>query len=246
VFAIIEAVSKSYPRPHADKHADNLHNARTTIGKWESKEKFTQIGTLQNTAPAVAAALDSVLPNIADQLAETTRQQLLMQIAPLVPTIVAPDAVPDAAPKINFAIPVKIHRRRGKLTELGREVTMLAARCKDSKKNGLAGLLLGYFLDGMSLPEVAAMSTDGLIAVAVSALGRGLPIKFQWQEVLDFISPSLLDFTKSVERVAAAERAFYEARGKRNKSNAKKAAAAEDIKRAQRAWDEEVAKDKGR
>jgi predicted RNA-binding Zn ribbon-like protein len=89
------------------------------------------------------------------------------------------------------------------------------------------------------------MSTDALVGVAVTALGRCLPVKVQWQEVLDFISPSLLDFTQSVERVAAAERAFYEGRRKRNKSNAKKAAVATQLKELAQSFFEEIAKDKG-
>lgn len=63
---ICKEVSLRYPRVHADKHADNLHCVETTIAKWETEgpqAKITQIKTLNDLHPDVAAALDEVLPS---------------------------------------------------------------------------------------------------------------------------------------------------------------------------------------
>jgi hypothetical protein len=62
---ICAEVSSRYPRAHADKHADNLHCVETTIAKWEtegSAARVTQIKTLNDLHPDIAAALDDVLP----------------------------------------------------------------------------------------------------------------------------------------------------------------------------------------
>jgi hypothetical protein len=138
VMAIVEAVSASYPRPHADKHADNLHSARTTIGKWEAKTPYTRIGTLNEVAPHVATALDSVLP---DLVAKGIADSIEMQLAPMPPPI--PNAIAPTQPQSVTS--TSSRRRRGRLTAIGRTVSPIVARLKASPKNKLAGVLVGCF-----------------------------------------------------------------------------------------------------
>lgn len=100
VLQIIEAVSERYPRSHPDKHADNIHCAKTTIAKWENEGAVTRIGTLQNVAPEVAAAVDDVLPS-GDQRFWLMATQSMEQSAPVVSDAVAaiiggePEDTPD-------------------------------------------------------------------------------------------------------------------------------------------------------
>jgi hypothetical protein len=63
VLSICETVSARYPRPHPEKHADNLHCAKTTISKWDRDDRVTRIGTLNRIAPQIARAVDEVVPD---------------------------------------------------------------------------------------------------------------------------------------------------------------------------------------
>lgn len=219
VMAIIEGVSSSYPRPHADKHFDNLHNARTTVGRYLCGERYTRIGTLQELAPQVAAVVDQVLPDLvtkgitdaitAAMLSPTHQRSLAATGVQIAPVVVSTSSA---------------RRRRAPLTPLGHDISQIAARLKASTKQRQEGLLIGCFVDNISLPEIPGVSLLELSCTAVRALGRHLPLSVQWQDVLDFINPSLLDLTRSAEHVAVIERVFYEGRGRRNKSNTKKAA----------------------
>jgi hypothetical protein len=219
VFAIIEGVSASYPRHHAEKHADNLHNARTTITRWEAGTHYTRIGVLNTVAPDVAAVLDRVLPNLATKgIADNVAAQLAQ------PATTAPALSPENEQIAQQALAI-VHRMP-KLSNFGRAASKLAGTLKQSKRDEmrLSGLLIECFIKGASLPSLEAMSVDEMVQRAMTALGRGLPLTTTWPEALDFAGRSLLatDFTQSTERVAAAERAFYEGRGKRGRLNHKK------------------------
>ena len=245
VFAIIEAVSASYPRAHPEKHADNLHNARTTIAKREAKENYTRIGTLNTVAPGVAAALDSVLPDLAARAIVDAMEKMLG--LPTTPTVQV-----GATPSSPSSFPPVVSKRKGNLSEIGRKVSPLVTRLKSSKKDikRLSGILLGCFRDGVPIPTTAATSTadvDEMVCTAMRTLGRLLPAATRWQEVLDFASTSLhaIDFTQSVARVAVAERAFYEGQGKRNVSNMKKAAECAAQRASADSFFAEAAKRKG-
>ena len=63
VFAIVEEVSSRYPRPNAEKHRDNIHNAQTTIGRWERGEIYTRIGTVADRWPEIARVIDRAFPH---------------------------------------------------------------------------------------------------------------------------------------------------------------------------------------
>jgi len=225
VFAIIEGVSASYPRHHAEKHADNLHNARTTITRWEAGTHYTRIGVLNTVAPDVAAVLDRVLPNLATKgIADNVAAQLAQPATPLLS--------PENERIAQHALAV-VHRLP-KLSNFGRAASKLAGKLKQSKRDEmrLSGLLIECFIKGAALPTLETMTIDEMVQRAMTSLGRGLPLSTTWPEALDFAGRSLLatDFTQSIERVAAAERAFYEGRGKRGRANQKKATEAANIK----------------
>jgi hypothetical protein len=219
VFAIIEAVSAAYPRYHAEKHADNLHNARTTIAKWESGGRFTTIGTLNSVAPEVAAVVDRVLPDLAIKgIADNVAAQLSSRMTPTaintvsLPSVKTPLAVVHRAPPLN---------------NFGKAAAKLAAKLKQSKNDErrLCGFIIECFIKCAALPSLEAMTIDEMVQRAMKALGRGLPLSMTWAEALDFALRSLgtTDFTQSTERVSAAEHAFYTGRGKRIRANQKKA-----------------------
>ncbi len=235
VLDIIEAVSASYPRQHPDKHADNMHNARTTIALHEAeknggKQHHTRIATLNTAHPLVAAAVDEVLPNLANKmLADSVEAQLRPPMMPMADGTMAPAATVLASMKAA---------RRGKLTELGREVSTISTRMKKSTKYRMSGLLMECFIDGKPLPHKTTQEADNLLAIVMASLGRNLLQQTLWSDVLDFASASLslMGVTQSLERVAAAERAFYEGQGKRKRSNMKKTKIADDFKAKQEAF----------
>lgn len=250
VFAIIEAVSAGYPRPHADKHADNLHNARTTIAKWEARERVTRIGTLNAVAPLVAQTLDDLLPDraskaIVDAVTEmlAAKQESLQDVFHR--KLRGPAAAPPRSDSMSSSTPNSAAsavstpaHRRGPLSELGREVAQISAQLKKTKKYKLEGVLIRCLVDGAPLPLSPLMSLDEMVCRCMRALGRNLTVARTWHEVLDFAGASLLsmDFTQSAPRVAAAERAFYEGQVKRKKSLKKKADAAAEFKRRENAF----------
>lgn len=228
VLAIVEAVSSNYPRKHADKHADNMHNARTTISRWLAKTHYTRIGVLNSAAPAVAAALDVVLPDPAAKAIVDAMEQLLAD---------SPTSPANAQAQISPSSPSSPPVRRLKLSNFGRGISPIAARLHASSKplNRLSGLLLGCFLKGIPLPTTAATTpaeVDEMVAIAMRTIGRFMPVTSRWQEALDFASRSLslMNFTQSVERVTVAERAFYEGQGKRHKANSVKEAKASEFR----------------
>lgn len=226
VVAIIEAVSLACPsaKKYPEKHADNMHNTHTTIGKWQDKTNFTRIGTLNALHPDVAKALDEVLPDPIQlgrlaALEVTLGQQLTVAEAP-----------------VPVVVPATPTKKRTKLSDLGKEISKLARTLKASKKTDyrLAGLLIHCYVDCVPLPSMPELSVDEAVNTSMRALGRGLPLVVQWADVLAFAGRALLvmDFTQSEARVAAAEKAFYEGRAKRNKANNKKTANRDAEKRA--------------
>lgn len=208
VLAIIEAVSANYPRVHQDKHKDNLHNAKTTIGKWEDGGTVTRIGTLNERWPEIAQALDNVLPDpVSTALLASTTAMLSNQPAPL--TLGTPPPNPSEK------------KRRRRLSPLGKEVAQTARHMKRSPKANrrFGALLIDKILDGESFETTGSTPehVDSLVNAAMLALGFNLPLTTTWQEVLDLAHVTLLsmDFTQSAERVEAAQKAFF--KGQRQK-----------------------------
>lgn len=223
VLGIVEEVSSRYPRQHADKHADNLHCAETTINKWlaeGSAARITQIGTLQALAPEVAAALDQVLPDpLTKALADSF--ETAVTTTPTPPSTVLVDQAP-AAP----VAPPKSRRR--KLSKIGRLLAPIAARLRKHKNpdRQVQGYLIERILRGESLrPDgVSVDKADDLVNRAIEAIGFHVNEKVTWQAVLDEAGPTLLvmNFAQSSERIAAAEAAFNKGQLSRKRSNYKR------------------------
>lgn len=175
-----------------------------------------------------------MLPNLATKgIADNVAAQLSVGVGPT-PTVASTVSLPS----VNTP-PLAVVHRAPPLNNFGKAASKLAAKLKQSKLDEmrLSGLLIECFIKGAALPSLEAMSVDEMVLRAMRALGRGLPLSSTWAEALDFALRSLgtTDFTQSTERVASAERAFYEGRGKRGRANQKKADKVknEDAERAQ-------------
>lgn len=244
---IVEEVSARYPRVHADKHADNLHNAETTIARWEAEgpsARITQIGTLQALAPEVAAALDEVLPDLADRAMEEAVFASLgdAPATPAAPAVSAPSTAIYLPPDPPAAPPPS-KKTRTKLTPLGKKLSPIAKRLIKNKlpERRVEGGLMLLVLRGQPLPCGSSVeSVDKIVCKLSRALGYALK-DATWLEALELMSPTLLsmDFTQSEERVRTAEAAFWEGRRGRNKSTAKiqKRKQADQERRAASAWE---------
>lgn len=212
----VERVSERYPRHHPDKHADNVHCARTTVDKWLRGEPVTRIGTLNEFLPAVAEALDRVLPDpTTKMMADSIEEAVRLARAPGAPTPAVPAT--SAPPPTN-------HPRRIKLTPVGKEALRVAKRLKKRVKDKLSGVVVECLVSGVPIPSSSPAETDNLVAIAMSALGRNMHVDTSWQSVLDLASRclSLMDVTQSVERTDIARRAFYVGQGKRRASMKKR------------------------
>lgn len=217
VLAIIEEVSASYPRSHPEHHKDNLHNAQTTINKFEAGGHYTRIGELNSRWPEIAQALDKVLPNPMHAALQEATETMLA----------APAVIPGATPA---------KKKRRKLSPLGKLISPISAHMKKSSNTfqQFGGVLIERILDGDSFqsPGATPAEVDGLVGAAMLALGFNLPKETTWREVLDLSHQTLLsmDFTQSIERVAAAEQSFLKGQRQRQKWNAKKQAAIDEQK----------------
>jgi hypothetical protein len=221
VIAVVEAVSASYPRRHPDKHRDNIHNAKTTVSKWESGAPVTRIGTLNERWPEIAQIIDKVLPDPFAASMQATTEALInaTNVRTTPPAVGMPEAPsPGTAPTPK--------KKRRKLTSLGKEIVPLIKQMEKSKNpmRRFGAILIARILDGESFesPGSAREQIDQLVGTAMGALGFNLPAT-TWGEVLDLAHHTLLsmDFTQSIERVAAAEQAFLRGQRKRRKWNHK-------------------------
>jgi hypothetical protein len=242
---IVAEVSSRYPRVHKDKHEDNLHCAETTIERWEEEgagARITQIGTLQAHAPEVAAALDEVIPNPSDKgMLDAITAQLGNRIQPQTS---APPAVPSPytaaalqgphasalasialAPRQPAAVPApKIKPKRTKMSPLAKKLGPIAKKLTEHKVNDrkIEGGLLLIMLRQEPLPGNAFEAAKKL----AGALGYRLATDTPWLQALELMGPSLLltGIAQSAELVKQLEAAFVEGRGRREKSERKRAA----------------------
>jgi hypothetical protein len=215
VLAIIEGVSASYPRKHADKHRDNIHNAKTTISRWQSGHNVTRIGTVQERWPEIAQVLDKVVPDPAAAMLAASTAAMLNEVS--TPTVARADNAPvvEQGPK----------KRKKRLSTLGREIAPLVTRMGKSTKteHKIAAVLLRRIIDGEPFIADTAEQIDSCVSAAMVALGFNLPTA-TWVQILDLAHLTLLsmDFTQSAERVAVAEQAFLKGQQDRRKWNRKK------------------------
>ena len=193
VLGICTEVSASYPRKHADKHADNVHNCKTTIAKFLAKDPtYTRIGTLQAAFPDVAKVLDRLLPNALDQaISEAVTAGILMgevvREAPRPPAgLVQPASwaktgavdvvVGDVKKEETTKVKEKIEKRstvllRKKLEKLVEE----KLESKDAKKISAANLLKYVLsvgtLDGLQDEKVRESATKTIFGLIGFEIG---------------------------------------------------------------------------
>ena len=213
VLAIIDGVSAAYPRKHADKHRDNIHNAKTTISRWQSGHNVTRIGTVQERWPSIAFVLDTVVPD------PTTASLLASTNAML-------DALAQPSPPLADGTPAPTMKKRKKrLSALGREIAPEVTRMMKSPKleHRATAVLLRRIIDGEPFIAESPEKIDELVNAAMIALGFKLPTA-TWVQILDLAHLTLLsmDFTQSAHRVAVAEQAFLKGQQDRRKWNRKK------------------------
>ena len=217
VLEIIEAVSLNYPRSHPKFHADNMHNAKTTVGRWEDGAPVTRIGTLNDRWPEIAQAIDRVLPDtLTSSLLENTSALIAQQTA-------------VSSSTVGATLPSLPAKRRRKLSPLAKEIVPLVKQMEKSpnamRRSG--AILIRRIVDGASFQNENSTveQVDALVCAAMKALGFSLPGN-SWVEVLDLAQETLLsmDFTQSVERVAKAEAAFLVGQKQRRKWNRKQQA----------------------
>lgn len=146
--AIVEEVSNRCPGDQ-DRHSEHVHNARTTVGKWESEGTYTRIGTLNDRWPTVATALDAVLPNPFDAGIVTTMREMLDQ-----PTVeVEEDDIVTATEEMTAEPSDRktLHKVVVKLRRKKINKAKKAAKEQDGqkqRKNAIDGMLLNQLLEG--------------------------------------------------------------------------------------------------
>ena len=217
--AICEDVSARYPRSHPEKHADNIHCARTTVSRWEHDGVVTRIGTLQTIAPDVAQALDKVLPNPAT-----------LAIQRSVDALLGPPAENTTPSSLNTSAPPPPPSDGGKRpprtqVPLGKELAPIVGRLLRHHKaeRRIEGFLIDRVLRGEPLQssDTSTEEVDALVQQTCRALGYHLP-RESWQAVLDLLARSLLDFAKDTRRLAAAELSFADGQAQQKKRIDKK------------------------
>ena len=204
VLAIIEEVSLRYPRQHAEKHADNLHCAQTTIDRWlaeGSAARITQIGTLQALAPEVAAALDEAVPDpLTKALTDTFNEEQ------------------ETTPTPSTVLPRTKKRRRRKLSTLGRALAPKITELRQAEKpdRKIQGWMLERIVRGESLRTATSTpdQDEALVSRALETLGFHIDRDVSWQAALDEAGQTLLamNFAQSTDRLSRVEKAFYEGR----------------------------------
>jgi len=207
VLAVVDGVSASYPRKHPDKHKDNIHNAKTTIGRWQDGHNVTRIGTLNERWPEIAQALDRVFPDPTEASLRAATTAMLEETTQ-----------PPITPSTTHGEAPTAKKKRRRLGDLGREVVPVIARLKEAKepKKRATAVLLRRILDGEPFKtaegvsgDAAKAQIDSCVNEAMLALGFNLP-NATFVQVLDLAHLTLhsMDFTQSADRVAAAEQAF--------------------------------------
>lgn len=206
VLAIIENVSLNYPRSHPALHADNMHGAWTTIGKWEAKGKITRIGTLQERWPNVARAVDEVLPDKLNEMMLATFE-------------------PIETPPSPSGVPVTTRKKRPKLDPIGKKLAPIVRRMLKSDRAFMRtdALAINTLLDRK---HWAPPYDIECVARVMRALGFRL-IDVSWQEVLDFAGPSMSEFFADKARSDIAQNAFWQGRGKAEKKRVERKAKTE-------------------
>lgn len=226
VRAISEAVSERYPRPDAEKHRDNMHNAETTIAKWERGEQYTRIGTLVEHWPGVVAAIDEVLPNPVIAATEAMLAGMNFHrtggVAPPPLPGEPPSAVePEAMRAFELGdLVARLRRQRSKkrrskdIHQQVRSVILNALLTGDD--------LTPYTPDGKLVngPDGRPIDRDEALAVTIRMISYTLPVGTVFDAVQEIMRPSLFKMLQPGETVdellRRAKNRFHFTVGKRH------------------------------
>jgi hypothetical protein len=207
VLTIVEEVSARYPRSHPEKHADNVHCAKTTIAKWEDGGRVTRIGTLNEVAPDVASVVDDVLPDAMEAEIVESMRRMLGAAAPQLSPQPSPPQSPStmsagvpaipAAPPLPAQVPTDRKTLRKILVQMRRKKVNRARRAETAGdgegqlKNGVEGLLLDHLLRGRDLTVSTGLDRAGAIRRAAGILAFKLPRMTPLADVAEFFRESV-------------------------------------------------------
>lgn len=178
---ICTEVSLAYPRRHAEKHADNVHGAKTTIAKFLAGDStYTRIGTLQGAFPDVAAVLDRLVPDpveqaIRDMMVEGAAIHSDVTETVSFPTPPPPPIAPDNRPRAQLR--KKLERLAEEKTAASADDPNLDAKTRRRLKNDAqAGSVLARVLDrgfdaflDVRVRELAAKEVFSLVGFDLDA-----------------------------------------------------------------------------
>lgn len=227
---IIEEISFRVPGEQ-DRHGEHVHCAKTTVECWRQGKPHTQIGTLQERWPDVAAVVDEVLPN---------------ELEAAIRKLVVGDAPPPPAPKAP-PIPTTIAPPPPRMSAPGTDTSTVLAkirqvvRRKRNSKSAQAKLdadMIENFMAGEHIISAAEMQrtpvlsmyqgNKGLERVAL-IIGNGLTENLPWEAIIN-TRPQLARVPYDRETLIAMEKIYtasqaYRVASKNKKENEKRAAA---------------------
>jgi len=192
---IVTDVSLRYPRYHADKHADNIHSAETTISRRRIDNRVTRIKTLNELFPDVAEALDDVLPTANEELRLLAISLIDGQSA----TIPAADVTPDEDGEVaepDWQVPVDDMMLRRSISKMRTKKRALYKKTSESKYGHQEKLLdrvlskkpLAVPVEGDSVTRLTGAQSLKRVA---SMLAFKLPRNTPMDAVREILRPSI-------------------------------------------------------
>jgi hypothetical protein len=218
------------------KHKEHLHYVETTINRFESGEQYTRIGTVNESWPEVADAIDNALPD-----PYLTAVLAKLEAGRSTPAVEVPGAFTEASEPVQKV--VDLHALRKHLKNLRRK----KLKSKDVEEQ-IRGVILDALLKGEDLvpyiePGKPVTSADGrpidrnrALSTAMSMVAFKLPVGTHFEGVAAVVRPSLHAMLKEGESIDAlmkkAEHAFLRSLGKKIEQDEKRRA--EDLADAAR------------
>ena len=240
VLAIVEEISlrcpgdpRYTPSEVNSKHREHMHCAETTIGRYDRGETYSRIGTVHESWPEVARAIDEALPdpNVEALLAKLGQRDRGGRALP--PALAAPAPTQSEIPAraVEPAATTSLSALHQQLAKLRNR----KLRSKDIEQR-IRGVILGALLKGEDLipyiePGVPVRDREGRpidrdrsIAMAMSMVAFKLPAGTKFEALAQIICPSLFAMVREGEtldtllRVAA--RTFLKSSGKKIRQDA--------------------------
>lgn len=238
VLTVCESVSARYPRGTAEAHADNVRCARTTVAKFEKGEgNYTRIGTLNETWPEVATAIDRVLPNPAEEALRQATNDILRENG-FEPPPPPPPPVPTSTPSIATPAAPSLPTLPADHNVLRKMVVSLRAKKRNkakqnsihTTKNIVDTVLLDNVLNGKNITLGSGLDRRTAAVKAAQLLGYKFPRTVPGEAAIEIlraaVNASMNTGESPTETLQVAKDAYEVARNKRaqliDASNAKK------------------------